>query len=256
MPVDHRGGRRRWLGHRAGQNARRQRRTGNALVSRRTIVFRIGRIRGKTAPISPALCLPAERLSALSRSTKPCRDKRFGHLRGAVARGARGFFQSRRQPCRDDDASFAAQKVSKKRASKRWAELLVDIFGAGRKQRHAFLSGPTFAIEVAQQITGGGHRCGLRRRSGAIDPADSQHAKFASLYFGRRHRRADRRGGEKHYRHRRRHQRWLGLGPKCSRGVDHPRSCRDDPIGGAHGRRSADSCRPAGLRRFDSHLRR
>ena len=32
------------------------------------------------------------------------------------------------------------------------AELFVDLFGAARKQRHAFLSGPTFAIEVARQL--------------------------------------------------------------------------------------------------------
>ena len=32
------------------------------------------------------------------------------------------------------------------------AELFVDIFGAEQKRRHAFLSGPTFAIEVAQQL--------------------------------------------------------------------------------------------------------
>ena len=32
------------------------------------------------------------------------------------------------------------------------AELFIDIFGAERKRRHAFLSGPTFAIEVAQQL--------------------------------------------------------------------------------------------------------
>jgi glycerol-3-phosphate dehydrogenase (NAD(P)+) len=35
---------------------------------------------------------------------------------------------------------------------KTMAELFIDIFGAGRKQRNAFLSGPTFAIEVAQQL--------------------------------------------------------------------------------------------------------
>jgi glycerol-3-phosphate dehydrogenase (NAD(P)+) len=32
------------------------------------------------------------------------------------------------------------------------AELFIDIFGAQRKARHAFLSGPTFALEVAQQL--------------------------------------------------------------------------------------------------------
>ncbi|MGH7854707.1 MAG: NAD(P)H-dependent glycerol-3-phosphate dehydrogenase [Candidatus Binatia bacterium] len=32
------------------------------------------------------------------------------------------------------------------------ADLFIDIFGAERKARHAFLSGPTFAIEVAQQL--------------------------------------------------------------------------------------------------------
>ena len=32
------------------------------------------------------------------------------------------------------------------------AELFVDIFGAERKRRHAFLSGPTFALEVARQL--------------------------------------------------------------------------------------------------------
>lgn len=32
------------------------------------------------------------------------------------------------------------------------AELFLDIFGAERKARHAFLSGPTFALEVAQQL--------------------------------------------------------------------------------------------------------
>jgi glycerol-3-phosphate dehydrogenase (NAD(P)+) len=32
------------------------------------------------------------------------------------------------------------------------AELFIDIFGAARKRHHAFLSGPTFAIEVAQQL--------------------------------------------------------------------------------------------------------
>ena len=32
------------------------------------------------------------------------------------------------------------------------AELFSDIFGAARKERHAFLSGPTFAIEIAQQL--------------------------------------------------------------------------------------------------------
>src|SRR4026207_1320370 len=32
------------------------------------------------------------------------------------------------------------------------AELFIDIFGAEHKRRHAFLSGPTFAIEVAQQL--------------------------------------------------------------------------------------------------------
>ena len=32
------------------------------------------------------------------------------------------------------------------------AELFIDIFGAEFKRRHAFLSGPTFAIEVAQQL--------------------------------------------------------------------------------------------------------
>jgi glycerol-3-phosphate dehydrogenase (NAD(P)+) len=31
------------------------------------------------------------------------------------------------------------------------AELFIDIFGAGRKARNVFLSGPTFALEVAQQ---------------------------------------------------------------------------------------------------------
>jgi glycerol-3-phosphate dehydrogenase (NAD(P)+) len=32
------------------------------------------------------------------------------------------------------------------------AELFIDIFGAERKARHAFLSGPTFALEVARQL--------------------------------------------------------------------------------------------------------
>jgi len=32
------------------------------------------------------------------------------------------------------------------------AELFIDLFGAGRKARNAFLSGPTFALEVAQQL--------------------------------------------------------------------------------------------------------
>ena len=32
------------------------------------------------------------------------------------------------------------------------AELFVDLFGAERKPRHAFLSGPTFALEVARQL--------------------------------------------------------------------------------------------------------
>jgi len=32
------------------------------------------------------------------------------------------------------------------------AELLIDLFGAERKRRHAFISGPTFAIEVARQL--------------------------------------------------------------------------------------------------------
>jgi glycerol-3-phosphate dehydrogenase (NAD(P)+) len=32
------------------------------------------------------------------------------------------------------------------------AELFIDIFGAERKRRHAFLSGPTFAIEVAREL--------------------------------------------------------------------------------------------------------
>ena len=32
------------------------------------------------------------------------------------------------------------------------AELFIDMFGAGRKDHNAFLSGPTFAIEVAQQL--------------------------------------------------------------------------------------------------------
>jgi glycerol-3-phosphate dehydrogenase (NAD(P)+) len=31
-------------------------------------------------------------------------------------------------------------------------ELLIDLFGAERKDRHAFLSGPTFAIEIARQL--------------------------------------------------------------------------------------------------------
>ena len=35
---------------------------------------------------------------------------------------------------------------------KTMGELLVDIFGAAGKSRHAFLSGPTFAIEVARQL--------------------------------------------------------------------------------------------------------
>jgi glycerol-3-phosphate dehydrogenase (NAD(P)+) len=32
------------------------------------------------------------------------------------------------------------------------AELFVDLFGGERKERHAFLSGPTFALEVARQL--------------------------------------------------------------------------------------------------------
>ncbi|HSK29368.1 MAG TPA: NAD(P)H-dependent glycerol-3-phosphate dehydrogenase, partial [Candidatus Limnocylindria bacterium] len=35
---------------------------------------------------------------------------------------------------------------------KMMGELLGEIFGSERKQRHAFLSGPTFAIEVARQL--------------------------------------------------------------------------------------------------------
>jgi glycerol-3-phosphate dehydrogenase (NAD(P)+) len=35
---------------------------------------------------------------------------------------------------------------------KTMAELLIELFGAGRKQRQAFLSGPTFALEVARQL--------------------------------------------------------------------------------------------------------
>ena len=36
--------------------------------------------------------------------------------------------------------------------AKTMGELFIDLFGAERKVRHAFLSGPTFAIEVARQL--------------------------------------------------------------------------------------------------------
>jgi glycerol-3-phosphate dehydrogenase (NAD(P)+) len=36
--------------------------------------------------------------------------------------------------------------------AKTMGELFIDLFGAERKKRHAFLSGPTFAIEVARQL--------------------------------------------------------------------------------------------------------
>ena len=135
-------------------------------------------------------------------------------------------------------------------------ELLAEIFGADRKQWHGFLSGPTFAIEVARQLPAAVTVAAYDDSGGQGDSSDSQHAQFSSVYFAGRGRRANWRGGQKRYRHRCRYQRWLGLRAQRARGVDHARSGGDDSIGGALGRGCNDPCRSAGLRRFGAHQHR
>ena len=57
--------------------------------------------------------------------------------------------------CRSLDAAttlVCGTKGLEEESLRTMAELFVDLFGAARKQRHAFLSGPTFAIEVARQL--------------------------------------------------------------------------------------------------------
>ena len=136
-------------------------------------------------------------------------------------------------------------------------ELFGDIFGAGEQETPGF----SFRPDLRHRSRARAARSGNRRRL-LTKASPSRFKRFLStpelpsLHLDRRGRRADRRGGEKRHRHRRRDQRWFGLGPKRSRGVDHPRARRDDSIGGAHGRRPDDACRSAGFGRFDSHLHR
>ena len=99
---------------------------------------------------------------------------------------------SRSRPC-----WFAVQKVLKKRPSTPWASCSADIFGAASKRTPGFLSGPTFAIEVARELPAAVTVARIDRNRCPASSSDSQHAEFAGLYFGRRRRRANWRGGQK-----------------------------------------------------------
>jgi glycerol-3-phosphate dehydrogenase (NAD(P)+) len=81
------------------------------------------------------------------------------------------------------------------------AELFAEILGAATRERHGFLSGPTFAIEVARglpaAVTVGAYSENVARRFKRSSTPPS-----AGLYVTRRRRHANRRCGEKRHRHR------------------------------------------------------
>ena len=145
----------------------------------------------------PGIELPAS--LAITRSLAAAGVNKRLIICAVPSHAVREIFSQARASCRGlTPCCFAAPRVSKKRALTPWDSfLLAEIFGADKKDRHGFLSGPTFAIEVARQlpaaVTVAAYNDSVAKEMQAI----LEHAEFSGLYFGRRGRGTNRRRGQK-----------------------------------------------------------